>query len=120
MVNRIFSSFIISQSRSTSSHQVICILRTFLSCEEKAIEFVLQHGPLVLAVGSFATDLLSSDFEPGLLDYLLDHVVAGFNARFPCDVGKVVLQRSKVDPITAGFQNAVNELDELQDIVGAI
>lgn len=90
------------------------------SSEEDAVVVVLQHGLWVLTVHCFVVGDFLLEVEPCLRDHVSHNVVARFDAGLFGDVSKVVQQGAQVDPGATRLEDLVNQLDEVQDVVGTV
>ena len=96
-------------------------LDLFHAREEDALVLILKHGLGILTVGGRLLLLLNLKLESRFLDEVLDDLVGGLDAPLARHVGEMIEKGPKVDPAAAvRLQDPVNQLDEVQDVVGAV
>ena len=93
---------------------------SFLTGKENAFVSKLKHRSRPLHVRGLHVDFLLFERESNVLDETSNDVVARFDAEFIWHVCKMIEQRSKIDPFAAGLEDLVDELDKVQDVVGAV
>ena len=68
----------------------------------------------------FHVDLFLLKIKSNVLDETSDDVVARLDAELVGQIGKVIQKGAQIDPFSTGLEDLVNELDKLQNVVGAV